>query len=74
MYTCPLTRRAGLKGKKRREKKREDGGWEPRGAGLLNEPFRKNYVIGFVCVRFFNRLLPKLRIEKYSMGIMSETQ
>lgn len=73
MYTCPLTRRAGLN-EKRERKEREEVGWEPRGAGLLNEPFRKNYVIRFcVCVCFFKMLLPKLRIEKYSMGIMSET-
>lgn len=53
MYTCPLTKRADLKGKKKGKKeKKRGGGWEPRGAGLLNEPFRKNYVIGFVCVLF----------------------
>lgn len=74
MYTCPLTRRAGLKEKKRKRRKGKEWGWEPRRVGLLNEPFRKNYVIGFVCVCFLKTLLPKLRIEKYSMDIMSETQ
>lgn len=77
MYTCPLTRRAGLKEKEREgkgEEKRRGGDWARRGAGLLNEPFRKNYVIDFVCVCVLNMLLPKLRIEKCSMGIMSEIQ
>ena len=60
--------------KKRKRRKGKEWGWEPRRVGLLNEPFRKNYVIGFVCVCFFKTLLPKLRIEKYSMDIMSETQ
>ena len=35
---------------KRKRRKGKEQGWEPRGVGLLNEPFRKNYVIGFVCV------------------------
>lgn len=55
-------------------RKEKGGRWAQRGAGLLNEPFRKYYVIDFVCVCILNMLLPKLGIEKCSMGIMSEIQ